>query len=73
MTALSNGIGQRPGSDFDEVETGVAETADEALHFLQGREEFWKQIGLGETGRKMLKQQQQQQNKSKRKGNAITL
>ena len=29
------------------VDAGVARTASEALHFLQARDEFWKQVDLG--------------------------
>ena len=34
--------------DVDDVEMGIAESAYEALFFLKGREEFWKQVALGE-------------------------
>ena len=43
------GIGPKPGVDFDDVELGIAESAYEALFFLQGREEFWKQVNMGQA------------------------
>ena len=46
------GIGPKPGVDTDDVELGIAESAYEALFFLQGREEFWKQVNMGQAARK---------------------
>ena len=46
---LVKGIGHRPDLDVDIVEEEVSDVAYEALHFLKGREQFWKQVRLGQS------------------------
>ena len=48
LAALVKGIGHRPDLDVDIVEEEVSDVAYEALHFLKGREQFWKQVKLGQ-------------------------
>ena len=48
LNGLSRGIGPKPGLDIDDVELGIAENAYEALFFLKGREEFWRQVAISE-------------------------
>ena len=48
LAALVKGIGHRPDLDVDIVEEEVSDVAYEALHFLKGREQFWKQVRLGQ-------------------------
>lgn len=67
LIGLSRGIGPRPGIDVDEVELEIAETAYEALHFLQGREEFWKQIQLGESGGKHVEAAKKKKREQKKR------
>lgn len=49
MKDLVKGIGHRPDLDVDIVEEEVSDVAYEALHFLKGREQFWKQVRLGQS------------------------
>ena len=67
LNGLSRGIGPKPGLDVDDVELGIAENAYEALFFLKGREEFWRQVAISERKKPEKSDEKSNNNKKNKK------